>query len=418
MNTILFYIIIGIILCEYLLERYLEYLNNRQWSNVVPGELQGIYDPESYKRSQEYYRANVRLSAITSTFSLIIILLMLFLSGFARLDEWIGKVTVHPVASSLLFFGILFLAFDLIQIPFAVYDTFVIEQKFGFNRTTVSTFITDKIKGWLLAAIIGGALISLFVLFYEMTGTAFWIWAWIMVTGFMIIMNMFFSNLIVPLFNKQTPLEPGFLRDTIETYCTKTGVRLDNIFVIDGSKRSSKANAYFTGLGKKKRIVLFDTLIRDLETNEIVAVLAHETGHDKHKHTYVSLSAGILQAGLTLFFLSLFIDNQSLSAALGSDIASFRLGLIAFGILYSPLSTIMGLGMNFISRKHEYAADRFAAITWNADDLSQALKKLSVKNLSNLNPHPAYVIFHYSHPPLLQRIKAMKGINKKFFILL
>ncbi|MBA7519213.1 Protease HtpX [subsurface metagenome] len=297
---------------------------------------------------------------------------------------------------------------DIISTPFSLYDTFVIEEKYGFNKTTLKTFFLDKIKGWFLAAIIGGGLLALVVWFYEQTTNMFWIYTWILVSVFMIFMTMFYSTLIVPIFNKQTPLEEGGLRNAIQEFCKKVDFKLDNLYVIDGSKRSTKANAYFSGLSAKKRIVLFDTLIEDLTQNEILAVLAHEIGHYKKKHTRTGIIISILQTGLTLFILSLFIGNPKLSGALGSGIPSFHLGLIAFGILYSPISTIIGLGMNSFSRKNEFQADNFAKFNFNGEDLSSALKKLSVKNLSNLTPHPAFVFFHYSHPPLLKRLKRLK----------
>jgi STE24 endopeptidase len=247
--------------------------------------------------------------------------------------------------------------------------------------------------------------------FYRVTGSLFWLYAWILATVFSIFMAMFYSSFIVPLFNKQTPLEEGELRDAISAFSEKVGFRLNNIFVIDGSKRSTKANAYFTGLGPKKRIVLYDTLIKDLSTKEIVAVLAHEIGHYKKKHTLTGMIAGIIQTGLTLFILSLFIGNPALSAALGSDQPSFHMGLIAFGILYSPISLLAGLLMNYVSRRNEYAADRYVKENYDSGELAGALKKLSSKNLSNLTPHPVYVYFHYSHPTLLQRVRAL-GADK------
>ena len=225
----------------------------------------------------------------------------------------------------------------------------------------------------------------------------------------MLFMNMFYSTLIVPLFNKQTPLEDGDLKTGIREFCDRAGFKLDNVFVIDGSKRSTKANAYFSGLGRKKRIVLFDTLIEDLEKPEIIAVLAHEIGHYKKKHTQAGMIISIVQTGITLFILSLFIGNPILSEALGSNVPSFHLGLVAFGMLYSPISTILGLGLNMLSRKNEYQADDFAKDHNTAPDLASALKKLSVKNLNNLTPHKAYVFFHYSHPPLLERLRNLSS---------
>ncbi|MCF8362519.1 MAG: M48 family metallopeptidase [Prolixibacteraceae bacterium] len=289
--------------------------------------------------------------------------------------------------------------------PFEIYDTFVIEEKFGFNKSTPKIFISDKVKGWLLGAILGGGILALVMWIWSSTGDYFWLIAWGTVTLISVFMSMFYSELIVPLFNKQKPLENGELKDAIFKFAEEAGFRLKNIYVIDGSKRSTKANAYFTGLGPKKRIVLFDTLIEDLETDEIVAVLAHEIGHYKKKHTLTGLLLGIVQTGIMLYIFSLLVSSPYLSKALGVEQAKFHIGLIAFGILYSPLSFIMGIGMNIISRKNEYQADAYAAHFGFANELGRALKKLSVKSLSNLTPHPLYVFFHYSHPTLLQRLR-------------
>ncbi|HJX70839.1 MAG TPA: M48 family metallopeptidase [Bacteroidales bacterium] len=406
-NTV-FIIIISIILFDFILERALSMVNTSRMDSALPEEVKDVYEPEQYKKSQEYKKINDRFAIITSTFSLLIILLMFFFGGFAIADDIAREVTGHPVLVALLFFGMLMLASDLINTPFSIYDTFVIEGKFGFNKTTPGTFIMDKLKGWLLGAVIGGGLLALFIWFYLQTKSLFWIYAWIAIAAFMIFMTMFYSTLIVPLFNKQTPLEEGELRDTIQKFCEKAGFRLQNIFVINGSKRSTKANAYFSGLGAKKRIVLFDTLIQDLSVNEIVAVLAHEIGHYKKRHVIIGIIIGIIQTGITLFIFSLLVDNLLLSKALGADQPSFHLGLIAFGILYSPISLISGVFMNIFSRKNEYEADRFTADFNCHHDLISALKKLSRKNLTNLTPHPAYVFFHYSHPTLLQRIRALK----------
>ena len=406
-NTV-FIVIIAIILFNFILERMLGLLNSSRMDSILPDEVKDVYEPEQYRKSQDYKKTNDRFSIITSSFSLLVILLMLFWGGFSIADNIARGVTGHPVLVALLFFGILMLASDLINTPFSVYDTFVIEEKFGFNKTTVKTFFLDKLKGWLLGALIGGGLLALVIWFYLQTSNLFWIYAWIAIAAFMIFMNMFYSTLIVPLFNRQTPLEEGELRDAIQKFCEKAGFKLQNIFVIDGSKRSTKANAYFSGLGAKKRVVLFDTLIQDMSVNEIVAVLAHEIGHYKKRHVFIGIIIGIIQTGITLFVFSLLVDNPKLSEALGAEQPSFHLGLIAFGILYSPISLVSGLFMNVFSRKNEFDADKFTAQYNCQEDLITALKKLSGKNLTNLTPHPAYVFFHYSHPTLLQRIRALR----------
>ncbi|MFA6925244.1 MAG: M48 family metallopeptidase [Bacteroidales bacterium] len=409
---IILIIIIAILLFDFILERILDYLNSKNWSNELPEQLKGIYDSAKYKKSQDYDKVKRKFSIFTDSLNLLLMLLMLIFGGFAFIDSFVRQYTQNPILLAIGFFGIIGIAADIIGTPFSLYNIFVIEEKFGFNKTTVKTYIFDKIKGWFLGAIIGGGLLSLIVWFYESTGKYFWIYVWLAVCAFMIFMTMFYSSIIVPLFNKQTPLEEGELRTAIEEYADKTGFQLKNIFKIDGSKRSSKANAYFSGLGAKKRIVLFDTLINDLTKEEIVAVLAHEIGHYKKKHTLAAIFASIIQTGIMLFILSLFINNPLLSQALGSEIKSFHIGILAFAMLYSPLSTIMGLVMNVISRRNEYKADAFAGTTYKPEYLQSALKKLSVNNLSNLNPHKAYVFFYYSHPTLLNRLKALGKLVK------
>lgn len=411
MSQILFIVITGLVVADYIFERFLDYLNSTQWTDKLPEEVKDIYDQDKYSRQQAYEKVNYRFSFLSSSFSFAIMLLMLLFSGFAWVNSIAVSVSMNPIPAALVFFGILLLASDLLTTPFTVYDTFVIEEKFGFNKTTPKTFIFDKLKGYLLGAIVGGGLLALIIFIYQLTTTSFWIYAWLVISGFSVFMVLFYSNLIVPLFNKQTPLPEGELKTAIENFAGRVGFKLDHIYVIDGSKRSTKANAYFTGFGAKKRVVLYDTLIADLTTHELVAVLAHEIGHYKKKHVLLSLLLGILQTGIVLYLFSLFVGSGELSAALGVETPSFHIGLIAFGILYSPISMLTGLAMNIFSRKNEYQADAFAARYFNARDLASALKKLSVKNLSNLRPHPAYVFFHYSHPTLLQRLKALDDHN-------
>lgn len=406
MNLLLI-VILCILVVDYIVERILDYLNSTFWSEELPDELKDIYDQEKYRKSQRYDRVKQRFSIITGTLSLFLMILMLIFNGFAWVDQFVRDFTSNEIVMALLFFGFIGFVADILFTPFSVYSTFVIEERFGFNKTTVKTFIFDKLKGWILGAVIGGSLLALIVYIYLVTGPWFWVLAWVVISLFMIFMSMFYSTLIVPLFNKQTPLEPGELRDAIEAFADKVGFSLNNIYVIDGSKRSKKANAYFAGLGKRKRIVLFDTLIKDHTTEELVAVLAHEIGHYKKKHTQSGMILSVLQTGIMLFVLSLFIDNPSLSIALGAREGSFHMGILAFGLLFSPVSMALGLIVNYISRRNEYAADRFAGMNYDAEKLQIALKKLSVNNLSNLRPHPAYVFVYYSHPPVLERLKAL-----------
>ena len=405
---IILYAIIGILILDYAFDQFLEFLNRKHRSLELPDKLKGIYNEDEYKKSQQYEADNKKLSFVSSTFNLIVIITFISLKGFAYVDQIARDITENTLLVPLIFFGILFLALDLINIPFSIYDTFVIEERHGFNKMTPKLFITDKLKGYLLSAILGGGLLILIVWFYQKTGELFWIYALGLIVVFTVFMTMFYTHLIVPLFNKLNPLQEGPLKQSIVEFTKKIGFKLKNVFVINGSKRSTKANAFFSGLGKKKRIVLFDTLMDKLGNNEIVAVLAHEIGHYKKKHTLVNLILSVIQTGITLYILSLVVDSPALSKALGVEKASFHIGLIAFSLLYNPISTILGIGMNIISRKNEYAADEFAKNNFSGDFLIEALKKLSVNNLSNLTPHPAYVFVHYSHPTLLQRINALR----------
>ena len=408
MAQIYFWLIVGFIIFSYLLSRLLDILNASKWSEILPTELECIYDAQKYKESQNYQKVKMKFSTFHETWTLIILLIMLFIGGFAYIDTFIRNFSEHPIIMALLFIGIIGLGAEILNLPFDIYFTFVIEEKFGFNKTTPLTFITDKIKEFLLAAIIGGSLLALITWMWMITGKWFWIVAWLIITVISVFFSMFYSNIIVPLFNKQTPLEEGELKQEIQNFTNKIGFKIKDIFVIDGSKRTSKANAYFTGLGHKKRIVLYDTLIKELSTNELIAVLAHEIGHYKKKHTLINLIVGILQTGLMLYILSLFLNSPDMSKALGANIPSFHVSILTFGLLYNPLSLIINLLINILSRKHEFAADYFAKINYDSEALQSALKKLSINNLSNLNPHPAYVFFYYSHPPLLERLKALK----------
>ncbi|PRX49600.1 M48 family metallopeptidase [Salegentibacter salegens] len=405
---ILFYIIIAIIIIDFIIDKILDTLNAKHFDDPVPQELSDVYDKEEYEKSQRYKKERYRFGILTSTFSVILTLGFIIFDGFAWVDDIARNFTENAILVALIFFGIIMIGSDILTTPFSWYSTFVIEEKYGFNKTTKKTFFLDKIKGWLMMAILGGGILALIVWFYQFAGNDFWWYAWILVAVFSVFLNMFYAKLIVPLFNKQSPLEEGSLRTKIETYAASVGFTLDNIFIIDGSKRSTKANAYFSGFGKEKRITLFDTLVKDLEEEEIVAVLAHEVGHYKKNHIIVNLAASILTTGFTLWLLSLFVGSPALSQALGVQEPSFHIGLIAFGILYSPISEITGLLMNYLSRKFEYQADNYAKRTYGAGPLISSLKKLTKNSLSNLTPHKAYVFMHYSHPTLLQRFRNLK----------
>lgn len=403
----LLYVILAIVVSDYIIEQVLDYLNLKANRSEIPEVMKGYYDEEKYQKSQQYHRTTSRFSFITSGISIAVALIMLISGGFGWLDSILRPMVDNELLLSLSYFGILFIASDIIGIPFSIYSTFVIEERFGFNKTTPKTFVMDKIKGYLLTIIIGGLVLSILLWLVQTLGENFWWYFWIVVALFILVTNMFYTSLILPLFNKLTPLEDGELKQAIEAYSKKINFPLDNIYVIDGSKRSNKANAFFSGIGKKKKIVLYDTLINNHSPEELVAVLAHEVGHFKKKHIIYGFVLSIFQAGVMLFVLSLLVFNESLSMALGAGQMSIHVNLIAFTILYSPISKITGVLMNMLSRKNEYEADEYARNTYNGEQLQVALKKLSVDNLSNLYPHAAYVFMHYSHPPLLKRLAAM-----------
>jgi len=406
-QTILIILII-LSIANYGFDIILELLNLKEGNKPLPKEAEGIYEPEKYKKSMEYQAVQTKFGFISGGFSFIVSILFLGFGGFGWLNEMLVPYIADDSFRALAFFGILFVVSDLIGIPFQLYSTFVIEEKFGFNKTTPKLFILDKLKGYALAALLGGVLLYVLLLLITTLGTQFWWVFWLVITMFMLFMNMFYTTLIMPLFNKLTPLEEGELRSAIEVYSKKVDFPLTNIFVIDGSKRSSKANAFFSGFGKKKKVVLYDTLIENHSIEELVAIFAHEVGHYKKKHIIGSLVSSILQTGVMLYIMSLFIFNKNLSIALGANDLQLHLNLIAFTMLYTPISFITSILSNVISRKNEFEADHFAIETTNSQNLPLALKKLSVDNLSNLQPHPTYVFFHYSHPPLLRRLEAMK----------
>ena len=405
----LFNILITILLIKFVIDSVLNHLNAKHFNDTLPNDISDVYEINEYQKSQSYKKTNHNFSKITSLFSLITTLLFFFFDGFSIVDEIARGFSNNIIIITLIFFGIIIIGSDIISIPFSLYKTFVIEEKFGFNKSTKKLFFLDKIKGLLMTIILGGSILSIITWFYEFTGNYFWIYTWLLITTFSVFLNMFYSKLIVPLFNEQTILEEGDLKNEIVKYVNSVGFKANNIYVLNGSKRSTKANAYFSGFGNQKRITLYDTLINDLENNEIVAVLAHEVGHYKRKHILYNLTSSIILTGFALFVLSLFIKTPILSLALGVSHPSFHIGLIAFGILYSPVSQILGVFMNYMSRNFEYQADNYAKNTFSASPLISSLKKLSKNSLSNLTPHYLYVFFHFSHPTLLDRIK---NLNK------
>ncbi|MDD4993738.1 MAG: M48 family metallopeptidase [Paludibacter sp.] len=411
MAQLLFIVILVILVLDFGLERYLAYLNITESGKELPALLRDIYDPEKYAKQQDYFRTNSRFGMLTSSFSFIITLVMFAFGGFAWVDSLVQHYVQHPIFTPIIFFGIIFIVNDIISIPFDWYDTFVIEERFGFNKATPTVFILDKLKGYGMTIVLGGGLLYVVIWIYTLTPTYFWLLAWAVITAFSLFMTMFYSQIIVPLFNKQTPLGEGELRTEIEKFAAKTGFNLDNIFVIDGSKRSTKANAYFSGLGAKKRIVLYDTLMDKMTTDEIVAVLAHEVGHYKHKHTLINFLISMPTTLLLFLAFGLILQSDALAQALGGTVASFHLNALAFSILYSPFSLILDIGTNVLSRKFEYQADAFASSHGYAPQLESGLKKLTATSLGNLMPHPLYVFFHYSHPTLYQRMSKLMHNN-------
>lgn len=401
-------IIVLIVSLNFGLERWLDYLNRRHQKAEVPAELEDIYDEDKYRQSLAYQQARGRFAGITATFSFVLSLILLLSGLFGWLDTQLRPFFENPIWLSLVYFGILYLASDLLTLPFQLYSTFVIEQKFGFNRMKLSTFWADKLKGYLLTVLLGGGLGYLFLYLITEIGSDFWLYFWGVAALLMVLLNMFYTSIFVPMFNKLRPLEEGELKHAIEGYSRKVDFPIKNVFVIDGSKRSSKSNAFFSGIGRQKKVVLYDTLIGTHTTEELVSVIAHEVGHYKKKHIFSGMLLSVLQLGFTLYLLSLLIFSEPLSLALGAGQAAIHLNLIAFGILFSPVSTLTGLLMNVWSRRNEYEADAYAAGTYQGSALAEALKKLSVHNMSNLYPHPWYVFFHYSHPPLLSRLHAIR----------
>ena len=401
------YLIIGLVIFNYLFSTVLDFINGKNWRTEIPPVMKDFYPEDKYLKAKNYSKEKGKVSLISSTLSTLITLLFLVFDGYGWLDNFISLYYDIPFLKSGIFFLVLFILSDFISIPFSCYNTFVIEEKYGFNKTTVKTFVLDKIKGYLLTLIIGGVLLFGAIYIVSLLENGFWVWLWLSLSVIMLLVNMFYADLIVPIFNKLTPLENGSLREKIESYTNKVGYSLKNIYIIDGSKRSSKANAFFSGLGPRKTIALYDTLVEKHTEEELVAVLAHEVGHYKKKHVFTSLFLTIFQLGLMCFLLETCLKVGEISQALGGKEMVFHLGLVAFGILYSPVGTILSILMNINSRKNEFEADHYAKTTYSGVALELALKKLSVDSLSNLYPHPFYTFIHYSHPPLLKRLSAL-----------
>ena len=412
--TLNFYLvcILAILLLGALLELIAGLLELRSLHPELPAEFTGVYEPDRYARAQEYTRATTRLALVRRTIGLVLTLAFLLLGGFNLVDALARGLGLTPVPTGLVFTGLLALLSGAVQLPFSVYATFGIEERFGLNTTTPLTFLLDTLKGMLLAVVLGGPLLAGVFLLFEAGGPAAWILCWLAVSAFLLVVQFLAPVVLLPLFNRFTPLAEGELRTAITRYAANERFAVGGIFTMDGSRRSTRANAFFTGFGRFRRIVFFDTLLERLTTAEIVAVLAHEIGHWRLKHIPVMVGLSVLQTGLLFFLLSRFLDNPGLFAAFGMEHLSVYGSVVFFGFLYTPIATLLAVGVNGLSRRHEYQADRFAVHTGaGAEALISGLKKLSVSNLANLTPHPVNVLLSHSHPPVLERIASLRQVS-------
>ncbi|MBN2833452.1 MAG: M48 family metallopeptidase [Candidatus Delongbacteria bacterium] len=394
---------------KYLLEVYLEFLNNKHRSSNLPDEIKNRIDISNYKKATHYDKINHKILTVNSTIYLALLLCVIIFNGFAILDNLVSLITSNTITKSLLFFGFILLTVEIINIPIDIYKTFVVEEKFGFNKTTPKLFLLDKLKALLFKVIFGTLVLSTILWFYKSSPKLFWIYTWILTSVIMTIVIMFYSNIFVPIFNTQKPLEEGDLKTSILNFFKSIGLKIDNVYVLNASKRSTKVNAYFAGLGNKKRIVIYDTLIQDFTKDEIVAIVAHEAGHYKHRHLGKDIIINILINGLLFFLFSKSLNFPEISTALGVDSPNIHIGFVGFIILYTPISFILNILTRRLSRKHEFEADEFAKKNSMSEDMISALIKINTKNLKNLLPHPSYVNIYYTHPTLLQRIDALRS---------
>ncbi|RAP37171.1 peptidase M48 [Candidatus Marinamargulisbacteria bacterium SCGC AAA071-K20] len=406
-------IILSFYILFFLIDTIVDILNVKHIQTELPEEFKAVYDSEKYQKSQEYLRECTRFSLIKSSFNLLVTVPFIVLGGFNLVDQLSRQFNFSSIVTGLLFFGLLSLGSFVIDIPFSLFSTFVIEKKYGFNKTTFSTFVIDILKSLLLSVVIGAPILALILWFFESNGANAWLYCWLALTAIQIVLMFVAPILIMPLFNKFEPLEEGELKTSILDYAKKENFSLKGLFTMDGSKRSTKSNAYFTGFGQFRRIVLFDTLIKNHSVNELLTIVAHEMGHYKKKHIFKMIVVSIISSGFMFFILSLFLNNALLFEAFKMDHISVYASLVFFSFLYSPIETILSVFSNISSRKHEFEADAYAVDTTNLHkDLVSGLKKLSVDNLSNLSPHPLKVFLEYSHPPVLERIKAINALNK------
>lgn len=411
MNTWLIFILI-VIIAHYLLDTIISVLNLKALSPELPDEFSDTFDQAKYRQSQSYTKVSTKFSLLENSVTTLITIIFLLSGGFNLIDLFVRNFGLGSIATGIGYaITILVLSF-IVGLPFNIYSTFVIESRFDFNRTTPKTFILDIVKGLAVSLIIGVPILAVILWFFENSGSYGWLFCWIGVVVFGFILQFLAPVLIMPLFNKFTPIEEGSLKDEIMSYAKREHFKLSGIFTMDGSKRSTKLNAFFTGFGKFRKIVFFDTLLEKINNEEIIAVLAHEMGHFKKRHIWKMMAASILQTGLMFYLLSLFLNNQGLFEAFRMEHISIYASLFFFAFLYSPISTLLSISFNVLSRKHEYEADRYAAeTTENSETLIRSLKKLSLANLSNLTPHPAMVFYSYSHPPVLARIEALRTLK-------
>lgn len=402
------FLLLGILIFSYLFKKTIGFLNIKRPIGQIPATLSEYVNLQKLIEAKSYALTNYKFGLLTGTFSFLLTFCFIYFGFFGMVDTWMRGFIENPMWLSVAYLGVIFIGSDLIAIPFDYYHTFVIEEKFGFNKSTKATFFSDKAKGYVLSILVGGGLLLVLLILIHQMGKDFWWQFWAISALFMVFVNLFYTAWILPIFNRLTPLRNGELKEKILHYAKSVDFSLDNIFVLDGSKRSSKANAFFSGLRKRKKVILYDTLIEQHTPDELVGVLAHEIGHYKKKHLLSGMLMGILQIGILLFILAQFIHNENMSMALGGTEMAIHLNIIGFTVLFSPISTILGIGMNLISRKNEFEADAFAKDTFSGLPLAEALKTLSVNTLSNLNPHPWYVFIHYSHPPLLQRLERLE----------
>ncbi|GAU08542.1 M48 family metallopeptidase [Desulfoplanes formicivorans] len=412
MNPFLLLVLIFLTLA-WVLDLVLENRNLSCLSSAIPDAFTDVLDAKAYARSQDYTRVRSRFSMVKGTFEYLLVVMFISLGGIGLLDGWVRSLGFSPLVVGLVYFGILGLASDLLSIPFDLYLTFSLEERFGFNTTTMRTFWSDRLKGYALTMVLGGVLLGVVLWLFMRTDHQAWIWCWGCTTLFMITIHYGAPRFILPLFNDFTPLKEGELRDAVTQFAERVGFRLAGIVVMDGSRRSSKSNAFFTGFGSRKQIALFDTLIERRTVRELVAILAHEVGHYKCKHIIKGLIMGIAKTGVVFWLMAQVMGARELSAAFGVEVPSVHTGLVIFALLYTPLSLVLGPVSNFFSRKHEWEADRFAALHIDdPEDLVTALKKLAADNLSNLTPHPWYVALRYSHPPVVERIRAIRRLAR------